>query len=210
MNIILEQAKKDMAEDGMCDVGALMVEIERLSQRLTDCTTEHEELFNGNCELMLENRTLRQRMIVLEESEKRWIQQSSDFEKLAVIAQQRADREAKILEAQDESQALRNAALRQERRKCEQSIGVTAAMPGTTGFTMAVFEAAKVPVGTKLYASVPTIPHGWRLVPVEFTEEMFRAMTDGFITVNGDARKEFELGYKAMLAASPNPGYNNV
>lgn len=96
MNIVLEQAKKDMAEDGVCDVGALMDEIECLVGMLADCKREHDELFDGNHVLMAENRTLRQRVIVLEESEKRWIQQAADFERLAVIAQQRADREAEL------------------------------------------------------------------------------------------------------------------
>lgn len=145
MNIVLEQAKKDMAEDGVCDVGALMDEVERLTDllnkiawhrgdeglpdvpvlqprydalrqrvqelegrpvplsewqkmeaELAECKREHEELFDGNHALMVDNRALRQRVIALEESEKRWIQQSSDFERLAVIAQQRADREAEL------------------------------------------------------------------------------------------------------------------
>ncbi|QHE11886.1 hypothetical protein [Burkholderia glumae] len=32
-------------------------------------------------------------------------------------------------------------------------MGVADSMPGTSGFTMACFEAAKVPIGTKLYAA---------------------------------------------------------
>ena len=39
-------------------------------------------------------------------------------------------------------------------------------------------------------------------VPVVPTEEMMRAMTDGFIAVNGDNRKAFEQGYRAMIDAA--------
>jgi hypothetical protein len=41
------------------------------------------------------------------------------------------------------------------------------------------------------------------VVPVEPTEEMMRAMTDGFIAVNGDNRSEFERGYARMIASAP-------
>ncbi|ACR28665.1 hypothetical protein bglu_1g15220 [Burkholderia glumae BGR1] len=34
-----------------------------------------------------------------------------------------------------------------------EAVGVADSMPGTSGFTMACFEAAKVPIGTKLYAA---------------------------------------------------------
>ena len=52
-------------------------------------------------------------------------------------------------EADQISAALRLAAQSAPRDE----VGVAGNMPGTTGFTMAAFEAAKVPVGTKLYAS---------------------------------------------------------
>jgi len=43
--------------------------------------------------------------------------------------------------------------------KTLESVGETGTMPGTEGFTMAVFEAAKVPIGTPLYgpAAITTI-----------------------------------------------------
>lgn len=44
-----------------------------------------------------------------------------------------------------------------ERLKAGQgeAVGEAGSMPGTTGFTMAAFEAEKVPIGTKLYTSQP-------------------------------------------------------
>ena len=53
------------------------------------------------------------------------------------------------------------------------------------------------------YVPAQSVPTGWKLVPIEPTEEMFRAMTDPFIAINGDNRKAFESAYKAMLAAAP-------
>jgi hypothetical protein len=38
-----------------------------------------------------------------------------------------------------------------------EAVGTVSAMPGTSGFTMAVFRANAVPVGTPLYAS-PVVP----------------------------------------------------
>ena len=49
----------------------------------------------------------------------------------------------------------------------------------------------------------PSVPDGWKLVPIEPTEDMLRAMTDPFIAINGDNRKAFEIAYTAMLAAVP-------
>ena len=49
----------------------------------------------------------------------------------------------------------------------------------------------------------PSIPEGWKLVPIEPTEDMLRAMTDPFIAINGDNRKAFEIAYTAMLSAAP-------
>ena len=47
------------------------------------------------------------------------------------------------------------------------------------------------------------VPDGWKLVPIEPTEDMLRAMTDPFIAINGDNRKAFEIAYTAMLSAAP-------
>ena len=52
-------------------------------------------------------------------------------------------------------------------------------------------------------ATDPAVNGGWKLVPIEPTEEMLRAMTDPFIAINGDNRTAFESAYKAMLAAAP-------
>ena len=51
----------------------------------------------------------------------------------------------------------------------------------------------------------PSVRDGWKLMPIEPTEEMLRAMTDPFIAINGDNRTAFESAYKAMLAAAPKP-----
>lgn len=97
MNIILEQAKKDMAVDGVCDVGALMDEIERLANLLNKVAWHRgDEGLPDVPVLQPRYDALRQRVIALEESEKRWIQQAANFEKLAVIAQNRANREANL------------------------------------------------------------------------------------------------------------------
>lgn len=40
-------------------------------------------------------------------------------------------------------------------------VGITGFLPGSKGFTMAAFEAEKVPVGTPLYlAPLPSVPGG--------------------------------------------------
>lgn len=62
MNTVLEQAKQDMNVDGVCDVGALMDEIESLVSILNECKREHKELFDGNHVLTIENHALRQRV----------------------------------------------------------------------------------------------------------------------------------------------------
>ena len=49
----------------------------------------------------------------------------------------------------------------------------------------------------------PSVPEGWKLVPIEPTEDMMEAMTDFFIAINGDCRKAFAQAYKAMLATAP-------
>ena len=51
----------------------------------------------------------------------------------------------------------------------------------------------------------PSVREGWKLVPIEPTEDMLRAMTDPFVAINGDNRKAFEIAYTAMLAAAPKP-----
>ena len=43
------------------------------------------------------------------------------------------------------------------------------------------------------------------LVPIEPSEDMFRSMTDGFISINGDNRSQFNSGYYSMIAAAPQP-----
>ena len=47
------------------------------------------------------------------------------------------------------------------------------------------------------------VPEGWKLVPVEPTEEMMREMTDQFMAINGDNRTAFESAYRAMIATAP-------
>ena len=64
-----------------------------------------------------------------------------------------------------------------------------------------------LPMGTKLYLApgaqpAPSVLDGWKLVPIEPTEDMLRAMTDPFIAINGDNRKAFEIAYTAMLAVT--------
>lgn len=60
-------------------------------------------------------------------------------------------------------------------------------------------------VGTKLYAALPTLPHGWVAVPVEPTPEMIRhgggvcAYPPGQEHLDDDARRT----WAAMLAAAP-------
>lgn len=49
----------------------------------------------------------------------------------------------------------------------------------------------------------PSVREGWKLVPIEPTEDMLRAMTDPFVAINGDNRKAFESAYTAMLAVAP-------
>lgn len=94
----------------------------------------------------------------------------------------------------------------------QEPVGTTHAMPGASAFTVACFNASDVPVGTKLYAlpgarsqPAPSVRDGWKLVPIEPTEDMLRAMTDPFVAINGDNRKAFESAYTAMLAAAPKP-----
>ena len=46
-----------------------------------------------------------------------------------------------------------------------------------------------------------TVPEGWKLVPVEPTEEMVDAFIDSDIDI--DPEQNVIIGYKAMLAAAP-------
>jgi hypothetical protein len=53
-------------------------------------------------------------------------------------------------------------------------------------------------------AQVPAIPAGWKLVPVESTEEMLRAVIDSWLSQEVDAaRAVLTEEYRAMLAAAP-------
>ena len=47
------------------------------------------------------------------------------------------------------------------------------------------------------------VPAGYKLVPIEPTEEILRALTDPFVAINGDNRKAFAKAWAAMLAAAP-------
>lgn len=62
-----------------------------------------------------------------------------------------------------------------------------------------------IPWGTQLFTTPQ--PHGgregWVWVPKKPTEAMLSAMTDGFLSINGNTRDEFFAGYKAMLSAAP-------
>lgn len=49
------------------------------------------------------------------------------------------------------------------------------------------------------------MPEGWKLVPIEPTDAMIRALADGFIAINGDNNSECLRGYSRMLAAAPLP-----
>lgn len=88
-------------------------------------------------------------------------------------------------------------------------IGYAGAMPYCDDWTQAVFEADKVPEGTPLYLKTAQsgqragVAEGHVVVPVVPTEAMLRAMTDGFIAVNGSNREEFARAYPRMLAAAP-------
>lgn len=58
--------------------------------------------------------------------------------------------------------------------------------------------------GDLLYTSAPTIPEGWRLVPIEPTPEMINAACDCQDADPEDGcESETYHGYKAMLSAAP-------
>ena len=112
----------------------------------------------------------------------------------AIVALRRLDAENKSLR------------VKIEQMERQEPVGTTGGMPGTTGFTMACFHADKVPIGFKLYAlpgaqaqNAPSIPEGWKLVPIEPTEEMYNAGAnhcDGYWSTA-------QAVWDAMLAAAP-------
>ena len=53
--------------------------------------------------------------------------------------------------------------------------------------------------------STDTPAQQWRMVPVEPTDDMMRALVDPFIAINGGNRSAFIHAYAAMLAAAPQP-----
>lgn len=57
---------------------------------------------------------------------------------------------------------------------------------------------------TKPPVAAPAVPEGWKLVPVEPTQEMVDACFEA--TCAGGIQK----GYRAMLAAAPAPGGNDA
>lgn len=87
-------------------------------------------------------------------------------------------------------------AVSESAQELPEAVGTVGSMPGTDGFTMAAFEAAKVPAGTKLY----TIPPGYALVPVEPTGNMLTHL-------RGHDDDEARLHYDTMLAAAPKHNY---
>ncbi len=87
----------------------------------------------------------------------------------------------------------------------EQPVGEAGPMPGTTGFTMAAFKAADVPVGTKLY--VAPVPHTARPIDTDDQVEELakecginnrRFMTPGDYSIWCRQQRQF-----ARLAALP-------
>lgn len=61
-----------------------------------------------------------------------------------------------------------------------------------------------LPVGTKLYAAPipPAVPEGWKLVPIEPTQEMIKAAMEEYTK---DEWRRCESCYADMLAAAPTP-----
>lgn len=74
-------------------------------------------------------------------------------------------------------------------------------------FTHCIFESKLVPAGTKLYAgpvsAQPSVPEGWKLVPVEPTEEMSDAGWGHIDITAGQCQDGPKDVYRAMLAAAP-------
>lgn len=87
------------------------------------------------------------------------------------------------------------------------AVGYAQVMPGSVGFTMAVFHAHKVAEGTPLY--ITTIPTGHRVVPVVPTESMVDAAWAGDAADYVGEHKVLnsaEAVWEAMLAAAPDAG----
>jgi len=88
----------------------------------------------------------------------------------------------------------------------DKPVGEAVLFPGfEEGITVAVFNEAEVPVGTKLYdhpqPAAPRVPEGWVLVPLDPTPEMMRAAQDNpEYRVSGDGAYRT---YRAMLNAAP-------
>ena len=81
-------------------------------------------------------------------------------------------------------------------------------MGSNGGFTMVVFEAAHVPVGTKLYTSAPTIPAG--LSRAEWHDKawaLYHAKTFDDLQLSKlnihTIRAIFDATYDALLSAAP-------
>ena len=92
------------------------------------------------------------------------------------------------------------AALESAIKQRGEPVGEAEAFMGSNGgFTMVVFEAAHVPVGTKLYTSAPIIPEGWQLVPIEPTEQMF----DNTIDAGTFDEDDVNFFWGQMLSAAP-------
>lgn len=102
------------------------------------------------------------------------------------------------------------------RRHAESSlVGVASSMPGTSGFTMACFEAEKVPVGSCLY-SRPVMDAG------EVDENSVDSLLDSVPEVavaerlvresDGTASKQVEAAFRAiaMTALSRTPSAENI
>lgn len=78
-------------------------------------------------------------------------------------------------------------------------------IPGTTAWTMAIFEAVDVPEGTQVQpVQQPELTADWKLVPVEPTKAMYEAARRVPESVQ-PYPPHFSLIWDAMLAATPIP-----
>jgi len=68
-------------------------------------------------------------------------------------AQEMARELVRLAKVADEIEVVKEARRAQPEGEAPQAVGEAGPMPGTSGFTMACFKAADVPVGTKLYAA---------------------------------------------------------
>jgi hypothetical protein len=111
----------------------------------------------------------------------------------------------------DKQDAILRAFIQSRASMDQKPVGVAGSMPGTSGFTMAAFEADKVPIGTPLFTAPvsPSVGDGWQLVPVEPTPEMLRKGCEAGLSMDAlldDGRFACERRqWGAMLAASPRP-----